>query len=991
MTLPMQPGYEPRPWQLEAVAAARAMLQKHRSIIISAATGCHARDELIMRFSGEPVKAQDVEVGDRLMGPDSRPRTVLSLTRGNDEMFRILPIKGEPFVVNGDHILSLVDTRDTDAIGMVDVSVRDWMKWCNHWKHLYKLVRVSVQYPPRLDNYRPVPPWHLGVLIGDGCLSTGTIRLVSGDDEIINAFHEWAQSLGLQVRTVQKDGCVQLAFVGERGVDNPIMRSIYKLGLNVVGYERRIPSSYLYGPADVRADMLAGLMDSDGHMTSGGFDFIAKSRDLAADVTQLSRSLGLAAYLKSSVKHSQYGGGTYWRVSISGDISIVPCRLPRKQASTRKQIKSVLRTGFRVEPVGKGDYYGFTVDKDHRYLMADFTVTHNCGKGDLIAGLAVMAARKGNRVLTLAERNNLVHEIPDRIRLIPGAPSCGVVRGEANQWLNPIVSASVQTLRMPSRLPAIERFRPSLVLTDEAHHACAPGYLEIYEKIDSVSTGWRHIGLSATPFRTGPNGTTLGLGKVFDAVAYEYPIQDAIAAGDLVPIRAFRVDSKVSLDAVRVGDDGDYDESDLAKVVDCDERNDLIVDEYEKLLLGQPAAVFAVNIAHAEHIAARFVARGHKAIAVSGQTKGADRILRDFDAGRFPVISSCDLIREGWNSRRVVGILKGRPTKSLLVFMQMLGRGTRTSPATKKTECIFVDFVDNGCTFDLETFANLSQDEAIARTVELKVGDLVQRRHFLEWGTGVVLDLREVGPVLEYQVGWPMTKDNPDGLRCWHPRKELRRADPVGETDKPEPLQPKVVQAHRYEIQLFGRVERGAPPPVGWYEYDGTLIATGTLGTPLRRYEAPRGWRTYSTEVKVYLRSRPTGWEVWSLTRTPKEVALDAEGFEGVTEIRFDEAVTRERWDLYDRGTAVLWAQEYLRSHGVRVTDHSTQWRGEAITEKQAKALRSWGIRRDLAEMSRGEASILFEAVVARRKVAEAEKRAPRRPAPQQAQEVGHG
>lgn len=622
--------------------------------------------------------------------------------------------------------------------------------------------------------------------------------------------------------------------------------------------------------------------------------------------------------------------------------------------------------------------------QQHRSVIV--SAATGVGKGDFIAGLSVMAARKGNRVLVLAERNNLVHEIPDRIRLIPGAPSCGVVRGEANQWLNPIVSASVQTLRMPSRLPALERFRPSLVLTDEAHHALAPGYIEIYDKLDTLSTSWRHIGLSATPFRTGPNGTTLGLGKVFDAVAYEYPIQEAIAAGDLVPIRAYRVDSTVSLDAVRTGADGDYDEEDLARVVDCDARNDLIVNEYEKLLNGQPAGVFAVNIAHAEHIAERFVARGHRAIAVSGQTKDAARILRDFKAGRFPVICSCDLIREGWDAPNVVGILKGRPTKSLLVFMQMLGRGTRTSPETGKTECIFVDFVDNGCTFDLETFANLNQDEAIAATRELKVGDNVQRRHFLEWGTGIVLDLREVGPVLEYLVGWPMTKDNPDGRRAWHPRKELRIAKEIGEEQEAQPLQPRVIQAHRYEIQLFGRVERGAPPPVGWYEYDGTLIATGTVGTPLRRYEDHR-WRTYSTEVKVYLRSRPTGWEVWSITRTPVEVPIDAPGFEGTTEFRYNEAVTRERHDLFDRGTAVLWAQEYLRSHGVRVTDHTTQWRGEAITEKQAKALRSWGIRRDLTEMSRGEASVLFEAVVARRKVAEAEKRRPRRP--ENVQEVG--
>lgn len=586
------------------------------------------------------------------------------------------------------------------------------------------------------------------------------------------------------------------------------------------------------------------------------------------------------------------------------------------------------------------------------------------GKGDLAAALCVASVRKGNRVLVLAERTNLVHEIKDRVKKIPAAPSCGLVIGNRNEWLNPIVSASVQTLSSTTRLAALDRFKPRLVITDEAHHSVAPSYRAIYDYLNTASPNWKHIGLTATPFRTGPDGSTLGLGAVFEAVAFEYTIEEAIAAGDLVPIQAYQVDSTLSLDGVRTGENGDYDESDLAKAVDCDSRNDLVVDEYERLLNGQPAGVFCVNIAHAEHMAERFQARGINAVAVSGKTKGSARILHDFKTGKFPVICSCDLIREGWDAPNVVGILKARPTKSLLVFVQMLGRGTRTSPSTGKTCCIFVDFVDNGCTFTLETIANLSADENAAQSRPIMIGDDVQRRHYDAWGTGTVLDMREVGPVTEYKVGWPMTEENPTGRIAWHPRKELRKARHLEEAeDKPEPLQPKVISAHRYEIQLFGRIDKGAPPPIGWYEYDGALIAGGTLGDPIRTFENGR-WHTSSIEYKLYLHAKPTGWEVWSLRRDPTKMDDGS--------ILYTEKITNERRDLFDRGTAVLWAQEHLRALGVRIVDHTAQWRGENATDRQRSALRSWGIRRDTSTMSRGEASVLLDAVVARRKVSEA-------------------
>jgi hypothetical protein len=93
----------------------------------------------------------------------------------------------------------------------------------------------------------------------------------------------------------------------------------------------------------------------------------------------LARSLGLAAYAKIKVGRikSLNFERNYWRINISGDCSVIPLKIKRKKATKRKQLKNVLRSGFKVEPLGQGDYYGFELDRDHLYLLGDFTVTHN--------------------------------------------------------------------------------------------------------------------------------------------------------------------------------------------------------------------------------------------------------------------------------------------------------------------------------------------------------------------------------------------------------------------------------------------------------------------------------------------------------------------------------------------------------------------------------------------------------------------------------------
>lgn len=370
--------------------------------ILSAPCGCHAKGELILMVDGTRKRAEDVVVGDLLMGIDG-PRRVLELHRGRQRMARVTPKKGDSFVVNVGHTLTVLWSvsdgarKDGDVI---DISVAEWLLASKNFQ------RHTVLYRPRVDTFvtdytdrsRPIEAYHMGMLLGDGTLSK-SVGVSTTDPEMVEEVERLASGFGLQIRKDAHGGrCPTYRinsgtkFTGK----NSLVAALDSLGLlGAKAKSKFIPSSYLTAPRGERLELLAGLIDSDGSLHYGGFDFVSKSSRLAEGVIFLCRSLGLAAYMKACQKRDQNGrGGTYYRVGISGDCSVVPVRVPRKRAPARKINKDAQRVGFKVDLLPEADYYGFTVDGDNRYLMGDFTWTHNSGKTVMAAWLLSQLGRK---------------------------------------------------------------------------------------------------------------------------------------------------------------------------------------------------------------------------------------------------------------------------------------------------------------------------------------------------------------------------------------------------------------------------------------------------------------------------------------------------------------------------------------------------------------------------------------------------------------------
>ena len=553
----------------------------------------------------------------------------------------------------------------------------------------------------------------------------------------------------------------------------------------------------------------------------------------------------------------------------------------------------------------------------YRSLLA--SAATGSGKGSLLAGLAVLAALHGGQVVVLVHRDELIQDLARRIAKVPGAPRVGIVKADLDGWDCPIVVASVQSCSV-SRLARIGR--RTVVIIDEAHHATAPSYGIVIEAARAVNPDCRVVGLTATPYRAGENGTTLGLGSVFEAIVYEYPIARAIEDGVLVPLKAHRVDTQIDLSQVAMSG-ADYDEVELSKVVDDKERNKLVVEKYLELGGGQ-ALVFGVSVLHARNLAAAFMERGIKAAAAWGEMPrhDRDRVVADYQAGRIQVLTSKDLLFEGFDAPATVQVLKALE-----------------GVAMELDDCAFLDFVDNGCDLVLTVEANLgigSTEDAQGERA-LHEGDRVRRRHHDDWGVGVVAAV-QIGTVSYATVEWPPSPVHKDGEELTHPWPELAFVAP-DKAEKPVPMKLASVTGRLYEVCLLPGVRKR--DRIGFFEYSGAHCVGGeVLGAGGAR-------------KVVAVRPGASGYVVWEL--------------DGVTSILV------ERHRCRELEVALSWADSHVRALGVEVLppDHPTL--AELATSMHQRMLQSLGVTRSTVGMSRGEAAMLIDAARITRRIRERE------------------
>lgn len=344
---------------------------------------CLGYNTPIIMFDGTIKMVQDICVDDLLMGPDSSPRTVTKLHRGSDQLYEVAPVKGDSFICNSVHVLSLKDSYNHKRID--NIPLCDYLGKSNNYKHSFKLYRPSIiEFLP--SGKLPLDPYYLGIWLGDGHANSHGVT--TPEPEVVAYLEEYAASFGMHLTVKKERGCATINATfgirkGHGKLHNPLKLALRKCGL--LG-NKHIPLSYLTASVADRMSLLAGLLDSDGHYDtkSNTFQITQKNERLTNDILFLCRSLGMAIYAKKHKTSWTYKGqkkfSEAFYMCVNGDIDKIPNKLPRKKACPRQQVKSNLVTGFSVNQIGFGDYYGFSLDgPDKLFLLGDFTVTHNTG------------------------------------------------------------------------------------------------------------------------------------------------------------------------------------------------------------------------------------------------------------------------------------------------------------------------------------------------------------------------------------------------------------------------------------------------------------------------------------------------------------------------------------------------------------------------------------------------------------------------------------
>lgn len=354
-----------------------------RHVMVNAVAGsgkCLGKGTPVLLWNGLIKPVEEITKGDELMGPDSEPRLVRSINKGIGRLYRIVPVKGDPWICNEDHILTLAGTNRFNG-QLRDVSLMDYRTECRlkpSTKIGWKLVRTGCDWP---DARVPISPYFVGLWMGDGTKTETHITTV--DAEIVEYVRSFAECYGLTFRKSKdrRSEVLRISVGGElswgiakgRSIRDLMRRYFVRDGI------KRIHHNYLTNSRGNRLMLLAGLLDSDGYYANGYYEIISKWPELAAQIQFLARSLGFAAYSSiKTVKITEDRFQDYVRVIISGEnLHEIPCLLYRKQSRIRKQIKRTNVTGFKIEPLGVGEYFGFTLNGDGRFLLGDFTITHN--------------------------------------------------------------------------------------------------------------------------------------------------------------------------------------------------------------------------------------------------------------------------------------------------------------------------------------------------------------------------------------------------------------------------------------------------------------------------------------------------------------------------------------------------------------------------------------------------------------------------------------
>ena len=343
---------------------------------------CFGKDTPILMYDHSIKMIQDVNIGDELMGPDGTKRTVKALDNGYSKLYKVNQRQGCSYIVNDKHILSTKHIgkyfknhglkRIKKEYGdIVNIPIEEYLAKSKYWRYLHKGYKgISSEF----DIPVKIPPYFLGLWLGDG--SKSYPQITNMDNEIEDYLYNNFKTK--DVTGKRKNDCKSFYISKLKDEFN-----YYNLL-----YNKHIPLDYLRNTREVKLNLLAGILDTDGYKQNSKFcnsklnsySITQKNEQLIDDINKLCMSLGF--YTKKTSKIATLKSVNYsckvYTLYISGlNLHEIPCKIKYKQSHKIENAYDPTLSTLNIEEYGEDNYYGIIVDKDELFMLEDYTVVHN--------------------------------------------------------------------------------------------------------------------------------------------------------------------------------------------------------------------------------------------------------------------------------------------------------------------------------------------------------------------------------------------------------------------------------------------------------------------------------------------------------------------------------------------------------------------------------------------------------------------------------------
>ena len=683
----------PRQYQIEGVDRIAELYQKGiRRIVRQLPTGAGKslrKGTIVLMSDGSQKKIEDIKIGDKLLGPDGGIRNVLNLGRGKETMYEVRPVKGDSYFVNESHILSLRKTGNESFYlsdgtkvdkndDIVNVSLITLLNSSKTAKHCLKGWKTGPIEFNRSKKDLSLCPYILGVWLGDGH-SDKTI-ITKPYTEMVQYWIDYGKDFGMCYSEYKKRGASDWKLISLDKI-NPIKEKLIEF--NLIN-NKHIPEVYKYSSINDRLSLIAGLLDSDGHLTHSGYDWISKCPKMANDLVFICRSVGLSAYIKECTKKikSIDFEGKYYRVSISGDCERIPCLV--KKAEPRKQIKRHLVTGITLHKLDVEDYYGVVLDGDHLFVLGDFTVTHNTIEFAMLTSRFI--SKMNSNVVILVNREVLLKQTVDTLSKHFGIKADGIIAGARDGGRKQVKVAMVETGF--NRIQKNRDFfgKVGLLIVDEAHYG-------EFKKMYPHFAGALIVAVTATPLFSTKRDP---MKNYFDEIVTGPTIQEMIKLGSLMPNETHTL---TGINTKKFGvKNGEFDQKQMGETYSASKHIVNCVKAYEQFCKGEKTIVFNCNIEHSKKVTQAFIDHGYNAKHLDG-TESKEQTaatLRWFHNTHDAVLCNIMKLTAGFDEPSIINVILNYSTLSLTKYLQSTGRGSRPYPGKS-----FFRIIDMGGNYDL--------------------------------------------------------------------------------------------------------------------------------------------------------------------------------------------------------------------------------------------------------------------------------------------------